>query len=356
MFDLSRTTLQAHSLDMRQFIDGRLSMLSSGMRIVEIYNGSGLTFTLLPDRGLDIWTAHYRGMPLTWISQGAPHPPDHGSPWLRQFNGGLLTTCGLQHAGPAQVDEETGEHRGVHGHYTRLRAEILRREGGWEGEVYTLELKGRVGQARLFGEQLRLERTYRITLGVPGFEMTDVVSNLSDAPAPVMLLYHFNLGYPLVRQGARLEVPASTTFPRDETARRGYDTWEVYGGAQAGYEEQVFYHHVRQSDGMAKVLFSNGDIGLLFTWDTVTAPYLTQWKNLRQGLYVCGIEPGNCVPEGQNAARKEGRLVTLEPGETQSFTNRLRILDGADALRQGAEEIESLRESGQPVRGFRWAP
>ena len=356
MFDLSRATLQAHSVDMRQFIDGRPSMLAGGMRIIEVYNSSGLTFTLLPDRGLDIWTAHYRGIPLTWISQGSPHPPDHGSPWLRQFNGGLLTTCGLQHSGPAQVDDQTGEKRGVHGHYTRLRAEILRSEGRWEGDAYTLELKGRVGEARLFGEQIRLDRTYRITLGVPGFEIVDVVTNLSDAPAPFMLLYHFNVGYPLVRQDARLDVPASATFPRDRAARHGRETWAAYGPAQTGYAEQVFYHHVLQSEGVAKVLLSNGDVGLLFAWDTRNAPYLTQWKNLRRGIYVCGVEPGNCVPEGQNAARAAGRLVTLRPGEAQTFTNRLNILDGLDAIMQGAEEIEQLRTHGRPASGFQWNP
>jgi hypothetical protein len=356
MFDLSRTTLEAHSVDMRQFIDCRHSVLANGMRIVEVYNSSGLTFTLLPDRGLDVWTAHYRGIPLTWVSQGSPHASDYGSPWLRQFNGGLLTTCGLQHSGPAQVDDQTGERRGVHGNYTRLRAELLRSDGSWNGDIYMVELKGRVIEARLFGEQIRLDRTYYITLGVPGFEMVDVISNVSDAPSPFMLLYHFNVGYPLVRQGARLDVPTAVTFPRDETARRGYNTWPLYDSPQAGYDEQVFYHHVRQSNDMTKVLLSNKDLGLLFAWDTRPAPYLSQWKNFRRGMYVCGIEPGNCVPEGQNAARSSGRLVTLQPGETQRFTNRLQVLDGAEDIAHGVAEIEELRTAGQPTPGFQWRP
>lgn len=354
MLDLSRTTLQSHSVDMRQFIDGRQSVLANGMRIIEVYNSSGLRFTILPDRGLDIWTAHYRGVPLTWVSQGSPHPPDYGSPWLRQFNGGLVTTCGLQHVGPAQVDDQTGESRSAHGNYTRLRAEILRSEGRWEGDAYTLELKGRVGEACLFGEQIRLERTYRINLGTPGFELVDLITNLSDVPVPFMLLYHINVGYPLVRQGARLDVPAFVTFPRDEAARHGYESWESYGAPQAGYDEQVFYHHALQSDGVAKVLLSNDDVGLMLEWDTRNAPYLTQWKNLRRGMYVCGIEPGNCVPEGQNTARAAERLVSLRPGEAQTFTTRFQILNGAEGAARGAGEIETLRTHGQPATGFQW--
>ncbi len=106
---LTREEVERHSLDMRQFIDFRQATLPNGMRIIEAYNASGLTFTILPDRGMDIWTAHYNGVPLTWISQGSPHPADFGQSWLRQFNGGLLTTCGLTHVGPPEKDDISGE-------------------------------------------------------------------------------------------------------------------------------------------------------------------------------------------------------------------------------------------------------
>src|SRR5262245_2437740 len=133
MFD--RPTVEKHSLDMRQFIDFRQATLPNGLRTVEVYNGSGLTFTLLPDRGLDIWTAHYKGKPLTWISQGSPFPPDFGQSWLRQFNGGLMTTCGLTHAGPPETDDQTGEIRDLHGKFTRLRAGSLQINGGWMSDM-----------------------------------------------------------------------------------------------------------------------------------------------------------------------------------------------------------------------------
>src|SRR5436190_5200314 len=132
---LTREAVERHSLDMRQFIDFRQSTLPNGMRIIEAYNSSGLTFTILPDRGMDIWTAHFNGVPLTWISQGSPHPADFGQTWLQQFNGGLLTTCGLTHVGPPEKDDVTGEARGIHGDYTRLRAQDIwvdrDQQGGW---------------------------------------------------------------------------------------------------------------------------------------------------------------------------------------------------------------------------------
>ena len=62
--DLSRNALARYSVDLRQFIDFRQSTLTNGLRLVGAYNSSGLTFTLLPDRGLDIWSASSTGCRL----------------------------------------------------------------------------------------------------------------------------------------------------------------------------------------------------------------------------------------------------------------------------------------------------
>ncbi len=354
MFDLSRQTLATHSVDMRQFISCDEATLPNGMRLLNVYNSSGLTFTLLPDRGLDIWTAQFNGVPLTWISQSSPHLPDYGSAWLRQFNGGLLTTCGLQHVGGAEADSQTGELRDVHGQFTRQRAQIQQIRGDWQDDVYVLEIRAIIAQARLFGEQLRVERTYRVTLGVPDIEITDVVHNLGDEPAPLMLLYHVNVGYPLVRGGARLVVPSAAVHPRDARAHEGLTTWADYDSATASYAEQVFYHHLNAQDSQTSVLMTNGDIGLSLSWDVQTMPYFTQWKNTRRGMYVCGIEPGNCVPEGQNAAREGGRLTVLDAGEARRFGCCFRVLHDADAQQRAIRKIKQIEAHGLPIAGFNW--
>lgn len=351
MTDLSRRTLERHSLDARQFIDARASTLPDGQRSIDVYNSSGLNFTLLPDRGLDIWTAHYKGLPLTWISQGSPHAPDFGASWLRQFNGGLLTTCGLRHAGGPETDTINGEQRDIHGLYTRLKAYNVNSSGAWQNDTYTLEVRATIVEAGLFQEQIHLDRVYRVVLGRPEIEIRDTVRNLYDVPVPLMVLYHFNVGYPLVREGAQLHVPSQAIIPRDEAAHAGHATWNIYGNAVPGYAEQVFYHHVKQRDGLSRVLLSNGDMGLRLEWDTGSAPYFTQWKNLRQGIYISGIEPGNCLPEGQNAARAHGRLDMLQPGEQRDFTCRLHILERA-ALSAEINAVEELGTDGHPVIGF----
>ncbi len=348
---LDRTRRDVHSLDMRQFIDFRQATLPNGLRIIDAHNSSGLSLALLPDRGLDIWAARYNGLPLTWISPGSPHPPDEGQSWLRQFNGGLLTTCGLAHVGPPEADAETGEARDIHGRYTRLRAGDLAVTERASGERYALELRGTVWQSGLFGEQLRLDRAYRLALGEPALSWTDRVTNCGDTPAPLMVLYHINLGYPLVRAGAVLHTPHEAVYPRDAAARAGFARWAEYDAATPGYAEQVFFHHVRGADGTSIVALLHADFGLQIAWDTRAMPYLTQWKNTRQGIYVSGIEPGNCIPEGRNAARDSGRLAWLQPGETVEFACTVTVLDGAAAVAVCRARIDSLQQGGEPVSG-----
>ncbi|MDQ7026363.1 MAG: aldose 1-epimerase family protein [Anaerolineae bacterium] len=336
---LNHDLINKHSLDMRQFIDFRESTLPNGMRIIDAYNSSGLTFTILPDRGMDIWTAHYNGMPLTWISSGSPHPPDYGQSWLSLFNGGLLTTCGLTHVGAPE------DGRDIHGNYTRQRATAV--SSDMKNQV--MRLKSTLHQSRLFGEQFEVTRTYTLNLGKTAIHVSDEITNIGDEPTPFMLLYHCNVGYPLVREGTELLV-ASDIYPRDDDALSGVETWQTYEGASVGYPEQVFFHHAKQDNThTAQAALFNEDIGLKFAWKTDTLPYLTQWKNTRQGIYVCGIEPGNCIPEGQNAARESGRLVMLQPNETQSFDLTIEVLDGAEAIQQCRAAIERLQTDGTPV-------
>jgi hypothetical protein len=349
----SRAALESHSVDLRQFVGFRSSSLPNGVRQIEAYNASGLRYTLLPDRGLDIWSADFRGLPLTWIAAASPFPPDFGQTWLQQFNGGLLTTCGLTHVGPPEHDTETGAFRDLHGLYSRLRASEPSIDAAWEGDDYVLRMRAEVVEGWLHGYHLRLRRTYELSLSAPDIRLHDTVTNVGDAPTPLMILYHFNVGYPLVRQGARLEA-SGQLHPRDDEARRGLNRWAEYDAASAGYREQVFLHHVQvNSDGESEAaVFSDGDLALGLRWQGSALPYLTQWKNQRHGMYVHGIEPGNCVPEGQNAARAAGRLRWITPGETIDCGRIvLSLYADAEAIGGLRVRLDTLRTQGQIAPG-----
>ncbi len=81
-----------------------------GMRAFDLDNGRNVRMTVLADRGLDIPAFQYKGENIAFHSKTGLRSPflyqeDGGvKGWLRQFNAGLLTTCGLTHAGALAVD------------------------------------------------------------------------------------------------------------------------------------------------------------------------------------------------------------------------------------------------------------
>src|SRR4030095_5995458 len=82
-----------------RFADGP----EAGVLAAHIRTGSGLSFSVFPDRGMDIGYAEYNGMPLCWrsatgeIEAAMYEPEDQG--WLRGFSGGLMATCALTQGG-----------------------------------------------------------------------------------------------------------------------------------------------------------------------------------------------------------------------------------------------------------------
>lgn len=347
LYDVSRDVLEAHAVDMAQFAGIRRTELEHGEPLIHVWNAAGLSLDLLPGRALDLWRAAWRGRPLTWISRNAPHAADAGADWLERFNGGLLATCGLRHAGPAEVDAVTGERRGLHGDVGRLRAGRVATREGWEGDRYWLRASGEVAEAALFGPQLVLRREIAVPLDEAAVEVRDRVENRGDVPQPLMVLYHVNLGFPLVREGAELSVPAATPTPRDAEARAGLPDWQRWGPPEAGRAEQVFFHRpVSDEDRWTRVVLGSEAFALELAWDARSAPWLTQWTNTRRGIYVSGIEPGNCLPEGQNRARERGRLETLEPGESREFSLRFRVLEGPE-VREAREAVARLATVGR---------
>ena len=104
---LSRREVSAHAGALSQFAGVRLMTLGDGVergvRMLEFRTGTGLRFTVLVDRALDIADCEYKGMAIGWHSPaGFRHPGLHeyegegGLAWLRSFSG-LLVTCGLDH-------------------------------------------------------------------------------------------------------------------------------------------------------------------------------------------------------------------------------------------------------------------
>jgi hypothetical protein len=326
----TRRELESYMGDLRQVADIRLATLDDGaergVRVAEVRTGSGFDFTVLLDRALDIGTATYNGIPLAWQSgTGAVHPSRYepgGRGWLRTFHGGLLALCGLTHVGPDMVDPENDEVLGLHGRINTIPAQDIAIERDWDAERPTLRLHGAVDEKVLFGYKLHLERTLEFTPGESTVWIHDTVRNTGGQPAPLMVLYHCNLGWPLVSPDSEMTSPTKNVQPRNAVAETGIASWHKFHAPTPGYAEQVFFHYVEPSDQPVTASMVNRalGIGLDVMFDSRTMPYLSEWKQMGYGDYTVGIEPGNALPEGRVPARQSGRLTMLAPDETARFT------------------------------------
>lgn len=298
--------------------DGR----ERGLRVAEFSNGGGLSFTVLLDRGMDIGDAAFGGASLGWLGPcGFQHPSYHdpeGLGWLRSWGGGLLTGCGLRSAGaPGVVD---GESFGLHGRLSNTPAEDVKCHEEWIGDRYLMSVTGSMREVRHFGENLLLTRTVATEFGTNVIKVSDKVQNCGFRPSQAMLLYHINLGWPLLDECSFVETVSHAVEPRDDEAAKGLLSWSKCQEPAPGYKEQCFYHDLPAGpDGFATVSLVNPSLALKFSvsYRKAELPFLTQWKNLGEGEYVMGLEPANCHVEGLAAEREKFKsLRILQPGES----------------------------------------
>jgi hypothetical protein len=315
---VDQALLRVGSLDQVARVDSFIEAEgpARGARRLHVVNGGGLEFDVHPDRGLDIGAASYQGLPLAWLSSTgiaapAAYEPD-GRGWLRTFGGGLVTTCGLDSFGPPADDEDGVV--GMHGRVGHLPARVTAAEATPERVV----VAGTVRQTAVFAENLLLRREISTEVGSSAFTISDTVTNEGADPSPLMVLYHVNLGWPLLDEGAALDIPSASATPRDADAESGFDARYAIGAPVAGFREQVYIHEAGD-DRYARV--TNRARGLEFTLRySQTLPALFEWKMTATKHYVLGLEPAN-TPEiqGRSAARASGRLPHIAPGETVAY-------------------------------------
>jgi galactose mutarotase-like enzyme len=305
--------------------DGR----GRNMRGIDVNTGSGLEYTILPDRGMDISMARYKGTNLAYITpNGETHPaffePENIG-WLRTFTGGLLTTCGLTYLGPPVKDGD--EDLGLHGRYSTIPSKLVADLSGWVGDEYQIKLRGTTEEGHIFGTKMRLEREIESIIGKNSIRITDTVTNFGYKASPFTILYHINLGYPLLSEHASLIIDPLETIPATDVAASAIGEFREFTKPQPDFLEHVFYHKLKaERNGDTGVRLENKKIGitLAINFNINQLPLLTQWKMMGQGDYVLGLEPCNVPTWNRVVLRDKKLLPYLTPGE--SVTNNIEIV------------------------------
>lgn len=340
--------------------------LREGVDVVEIHNGS-LSYTLLPTRGMGLWRGEYRGNYLGWKAPvlGPVHPKfvdltaRGGLGWLDGFDE-WMCRCGLASNGPPGEDvftDKTGAtHKKpltLHGRIANLPAHHVEVRVNLD-PPHELTVIGQVHEGSLFTPLLSLTSTCTTVPGSNKVIVYDVVENRSAQPAELEMLYHINVGPPFLEAGSRIVAPIRELSPLTARAAEGINTYETYGGPQAGFAEQVYcYDTLADAQGRTLALLYNAaaDRGMVLRFNRNELPSFTVWRNTGavEDGYVTGLEPGTNFPNPKSFERQQGRVPTLSPGKRWEGKWTLEMHDSAAGVAAVLAEIVTLQAQAKPI-------
>ncbi len=335
---------QLGGIKLYEFIDGE----ERGVRAADIYSPCGIYMTIVIDRCMDISNLLFKSIPIAWRSAIREKSPAYyeskGLDWLRTFFGGLLTTCGLTTTGMPGTDN--GEELGLHGRISNTPAENICTSTKWLNDECVMEISGKVRETKVYGDKLELSRKITTYMSTPRIILEDHIENIGFAESPLMILYHVNIGYPVLDKTSKLVEGEARVVPRDEEAKKGFDKFSEFSDPVKYYKEQVFFHDIEADvDGNSHVAiinreFNNGEgIGISLAFNKENLPYLVQWKQVGEGEYTCGIEPSNSFPRGRAIEREDGKLVTIKPGEMKKYRIEFNILKSNKEIEQFCKKL-----------------
>ena len=302
---------QLYGVEEHKFCGGK----GDGLRLLEVNNGRGLMFTVSADRCGDISRLYFNGKNLGYFSPCGYVSPQYydnkGAGFLKSFTGGFFTTCGLTAVGSPCNDN--GEELALHGNISNTPAENV---SYWVDDSIHIILT--VRDASPFGHKLILTREYECPLDRDEIIIKDKVKNIGFDDTPYMILYHMNMGYPLLTENSVVTLNNKGVTPRNDRAKEGIDNALIMEKPQHGFEEQCYYFDM--VEGVAKIYSPEIETSVTINYDINELPYFTEWKMMGEGEYVLGLEPGNCTPDGRDVMRKEGKLQFLKAGEEKSQT------------------------------------
>jgi hypothetical protein len=159
-----------------------------------------------------------------------------------------------------------------------------------------------VRQAAVFGEVLELNRGIEARLDEPTIIIRDRVINRGFRPTRHGLLYHINIGYPMLDGAARLfgagwpladRLDAGDSVPED-------DHVELIDSGPSPFAGEI---------GIA-----NPELGVGFSirFDSSALPVTALWRAYQAGVYALGLEP-------QTVLDRDASRNVLRPGEDRRY-------------------------------------
>ena len=339
------------SLDFKQFQSG----LSAGVWQLDIACGN-FRVSFLPTRGMSVEEVLVGDFRFGWRSPvcGPVHPSfvpvaePSGLGFLDGFTE-LMVRCGLTNNGAPQFGPAGQLELPLHGRIGNLPAQCL--QVRFDGS--TLEIIAEVDEIRFHFEKWRLTTLYRMTEWGTSIEVIDTVTNLAGRTQDFQMLYHFNVGEPLLEPGGKIEASLQEISPRNPDTSVDVQRWhEIYEPQPNDTEIVLLTKPKGDSGGQAVALLTNREqsAAAALEYNVQELPCLTFWKNFRDPRdgYVIGLEPATNYPNPKRFEAEHQRTRQLGPGQSSVFHWTMHFAATTNDVNRLRERVRTIQGSQPP--------
>lgn len=248
---------------------------SDGIKVVEVYNGV-LRLLLNESKALDIIQMFHQGTNISYLSKNTFTKRE--TDFMSRFEGGMLYTCGVD-----VVGDQAGYEN--HGSLHNMPALVTK----CECDEKTVCVEATIRNTELFGRNLVLRRRYETQVGSGKVTLYDELTNEGWREENYSILYHVNVGYPMLDDETKIIVDVDEIVPRNEWSKTNIATAFISEMAQDCCEETCYYLKLNQPS----VSVVNKRLSRQFTmsYSGETLPYFVEWKSMASGDYALGLEP-----------------------------------------------------------------
>jgi hypothetical protein len=221
-------------------------------------------------------------------------------------------------------------------------------------EAGQITLRGFIDESRFHFQSLRLTTSISTGFGSDSFTWTDEVENIGGRDAKLQMLYHFNIGQPLLQPDAKITAPLGTVAPLTQTAAKaGIESWNIMPAPRPGSNEQVYVLDLAaDSSGDTGILVSNlsNDQAVSLQFNKTNLPCFSVWRNTpaESDGYVLGIEPGTNYPNPRSFEQRHHRVVELKPGARWQASVTARWMTDQKSISREADVLKAIQGSARP--------
>ena len=268
-----------------------------GLDVIDCDNGK-IRFLLNVSQALDVMQLYHEGQNVSFLSKNAFEARE--IPFARRFEGGMIYTCGLDNVGRREGYE-------LHGSLHNTPAEILRATCTEEG----ITVEAVIRETALFGQNLALYRKISVPIGAEHFVLEDTLVNEGYTDAEYSLLYHINVGYPLLDEGCEIVADIADIEALGAWAEENEAQLLQIRKPTPDEDETCYYLTLNRPE----ISLANRNVckKLTVRYSEDTLPCFLLWKSMASGDYALGLEP--CTSE----VGERLRPVILHPEAHVSF-------------------------------------